>query len=254
MKINYKILLGIVFIFFLSSNVYAAQYYTVPNGGNTNINEHGTNKNVANACGYGLFVPTNTAAEWITYFLANKPACVTITNPPPNINDLLDNLNSAYTNSNFPYFRDDNWNYYYYYDVTTAYLGSGCANYYNGYFYNTEFYLPTFSAISDSDLQYLFDNYYVYLIIEDYNHGYYEDLYLEFDGDQIYFSDSYSRSLTISESPVNHYDFDYLGNEEYYYWNIQIYFRANPKGGGSSISSEYSQNYGGIFKRCMGEY
>jgi hypothetical protein len=66
-------------LFFLSvSNT--ANMYRVNNGATVLINEHGVNKNVANACGVDRMVPTLTAGEW-TNFRNNKPACMTLSDP-----------------------------------------------------------------------------------------------------------------------------------------------------------------------------
>lgn len=74
---------GMIFLFLFALGfaliVYAADYYQVNNGSNTDIDEHGTCKNVANnhASGLALFVPTKTSSEWST-FRSNLPAGVTV--------------------------------------------------------------------------------------------------------------------------------------------------------------------------------
>lgn len=69
-------LFGILILFLVL--VSAAAYYNVANGSSVWINEHNKCYQVSpSGCGgSGVFVPTNTSAEW-SDFIAHKPSCVT---------------------------------------------------------------------------------------------------------------------------------------------------------------------------------
>lgn len=78
MKILTLLLLS---LFVVTYPAIAADSYIVNNGTSQTINEHGVCKNIANATGSSIMVPTKTANEWSTggnSFITNPPAGITI--------------------------------------------------------------------------------------------------------------------------------------------------------------------------------
>lgn len=67
----------VLYLTFWAFDCVAASSYRVNNGTNTDINEQGVCQNVANASGLDLFVPTNSAAEWLE-FRTHPPTGVTL--------------------------------------------------------------------------------------------------------------------------------------------------------------------------------
>lgn len=91
-----RVFLSIFVLFFISASdkLWAAQSYRVNNGANQTIDEFGVCQNVDNSSGGDLFVPTNLAAEWLS-FRNNTPAGVSL-NPCTTMTDMDEPPNAVY--------------------------------------------------------------------------------------------------------------------------------------------------------------
>jgi hypothetical protein len=70
-------ILTIMAILLLSGIIMAATYYQTTVNSYTFINEHSVFKKVTNNCSNAIFIPTNTAAEWSSFY-TNNPSCTTV--------------------------------------------------------------------------------------------------------------------------------------------------------------------------------
>jgi len=75
-----RIFLSVIFL--AAFPAFGASLYRVNNAANTDILEWSVCRNVANAAGHDLMVPTNTSEEW-SAFRANPPPSVTVGNCGP---------------------------------------------------------------------------------------------------------------------------------------------------------------------------
>ncbi len=79
---------------------WSAPFYSVNDGSNQDINEHGACSNVDNSSGQNLFVPTNSAPEWLA-FRNNPPAGVSLSACPPAITGVLEPPDSVYGEASY---------------------------------------------------------------------------------------------------------------------------------------------------------